>query len=122
MVNEEDAHQFPDDSTGLVWYPPCGADVRDRSTWAWLPGSIVSQCAADEWCVVVEAPELAEPDLACRTETPRRTSSIPCAFATPARSARSASRSGCGQLRRGDIPEVTPLTDRTVPRWAARDP
>ena len=39
-----------------------GVDARDRNAWAWLPGSIVSQCGPDEWCVVVEDPELAEPD------------------------------------------------------------
>jgi hypothetical protein len=61
-INEENVSQFPDDSTVLVWYPPCGADARDRSTWAWLPGSIVSQCCPDEWYVVVEVPKLAEPD------------------------------------------------------------
>jgi hypothetical protein len=45
MTNEiEDANapRFPDDSTVLVWYPPYGVDARDRSAWAWLPGSIVS--------------------------------------------------------------------------------
>jgi hypothetical protein len=61
-INEDDGSRFPEGTTVLVWYPPCGADVRDRSTWAWLAGSIVSQCCLDEWCIVVEAPELAEPD------------------------------------------------------------
>ncbi|MGH3374857.1 MAG: hypothetical protein ACRDP6_08965 [Actinoallomurus sp.] len=60
--NEESAPRFPEGSTVLVWYPPRGANERDRSTWAWLPGSVVTQCCEDEWCIVVEAPELAETD------------------------------------------------------------
>jgi hypothetical protein len=55
-------NEFPDDSTVLVWFPPPGADDNDRSTWAWLPGTILSQCAPDEWHVVVEVYELAFPD------------------------------------------------------------
>jgi hypothetical protein len=60
--NEQSAPRFPEGSTVLVWHPPCGADTRDRSTWAWLPSSVVSQCCTDEWCIVVEAPALAESD------------------------------------------------------------
>jgi hypothetical protein len=61
-INEENAPRLPDGSPVLVWYPPYGVDAHDRSAWAWLPGSIVSQCCSDEWCVVVEDPKLAEPD------------------------------------------------------------
>lgn len=61
MTIENDG-RFPDDSPVLVWYPPPGADNRDRSTWVWLPGSILGQCCTDEWYVVVEAPALAEED------------------------------------------------------------
>jgi hypothetical protein len=57
--NEESALQFAEGSTVLVWYPPRGADDHDRSTWAWLPGSVVGKCCLDEWCIVVEAPALA---------------------------------------------------------------
>ncbi|MFL6053305.1 MAG: hypothetical protein ACJ72W_10375 [Actinoallomurus sp.] len=60
--NEESTPQSPEGSTVLVWYPPRGTDERDRNKWAWLPGSIVSQCCPDEWCIAVEASELAEPD------------------------------------------------------------
>jgi hypothetical protein len=38
------------------------ADPHDRDTWAWLPGSILSQCGRNEWHVVIEVPALAEPD------------------------------------------------------------
>lgn len=61
-INKGNDLRFPDGSTVLVWYPPHGVDARDRSGWAWLPGAIVSHCCTDEWCIVVEAPELAEPD------------------------------------------------------------
>lgn len=57
-----DNDPFPEDSAVLVWYPPLNADERNRETWAWLPGSIVSQCCPDEWCVVVEVDALGEPD------------------------------------------------------------
>lgn len=60
--NEESAARFPEESLVLVRYPPRGAEERDRRMWAWLPGSVVSQCCEDEWCIVVESPELAEPD------------------------------------------------------------
>lgn len=39
---------YPDDTAVLVWYPPLGANERDHEAWAWLPGSIVSQCGPDE--------------------------------------------------------------------------
>ena len=61
-INDERAPRFTEGATVLVRYPLPGADDHDRSTWAWLPGTIVSQCCPDEWYVVVEAPELAEPD------------------------------------------------------------
>ncbi|GAA1024675.1 hypothetical protein Aple_103640 [Acrocarpospora pleiomorpha] len=54
--------QFPDDAPVLVRYPLPGADPMDRSTWAWLPGSILSQCGPDEWSVLVEVPAPAIPD------------------------------------------------------------
>jgi hypothetical protein len=53
---------FPDDSPVLVWFPLPDANSHDRSSWSWLPGSILSQCGPDEWHVVVEVPALAEPD------------------------------------------------------------
>lgn len=59
-INEENVPQLSDGEAVLVWY--CGADEHDRSTSARLPDSIVSQGCPDEWCIIVEAPELAEPD------------------------------------------------------------
>jgi hypothetical protein len=54
--------RFPDDSPVWVWYPPSGsaqAEMPQRDHWAWLPGSIISQCGPDEWQIVVEVRELA---------------------------------------------------------------
>lgn len=54
--------RFPEDSPVWVWYPPKGnkqAETVPRDQWEWLPGSILSQCAADEWRIIVEVPELA---------------------------------------------------------------
>jgi hypothetical protein len=58
----EPPKSFPNDSFVLVWYPPVDAKDADRTSWAWLPGTIISRVAHDEWYVAVEAPELAEPD------------------------------------------------------------
>jgi hypothetical protein len=41
---------FPDHSHVLVWYP-LDANDADRTTWAWLPGTIMFRCGPDEWCV-----------------------------------------------------------------------
>jgi hypothetical protein len=82
-IKINDQSEFPDHTPVLVWYPPPGADDHDQRTWAWLPGSILSQCGPDEWHVVIEVPELAEPDPpddaralrnipACAGPTPRR--------------------------------------------------
>jgi hypothetical protein len=84
-INEENTTRFPDGSAVLVWYPPRDADDHDPATWAWLPGSIVSQRGPDEWCIVVEAPELAEPDLSQPDEDERGILLYPCASATPAK-------------------------------------
>jgi hypothetical protein len=54
--------RFPDDSPVWVWYPPEGdkqSGSPPREQWAWLPGSILSQCGPSEWLVVVEVRELA---------------------------------------------------------------
>jgi hypothetical protein len=61
-IKINDQSEFPDHTPVLVWYPPPGADDHDQRTWAWLPGSILSRCGPDEWHVVIEVPELAEPD------------------------------------------------------------
>jgi hypothetical protein len=52
--------KFPDDSPVEVRYPLNPDDEHgDRSRWPWLPGSIVSQSAPDEWYVCVEVRALA---------------------------------------------------------------
>jgi hypothetical protein len=79
-INEENTFRFPDNSTVLVWYSPRGADPGDRSTWAWLPGSILDQCCPDEWRVVVEAPELAEPDTSVPNDDAREKLLYPVCF------------------------------------------
>jgi hypothetical protein len=52
--------KFPDDNAVEVRYPlNQDQEQGDRSRWPWLPGSIVSQGAPDEWCVCVEVRALA---------------------------------------------------------------
>ena len=57
-------------------------ELGDRSAWPWLPGSILSQCAPDEWHVCVEARELAVLD--DRSPAPAGTADedlfFPCCF------------------------------------------
>ncbi|HEY7488222.1 MAG TPA: hypothetical protein VH912_27515 [Streptosporangiaceae bacterium] len=61
-MHNDAPNPFPNDSLVLVWYPPVDANDADRTSWAWLPGTIISRVAPDEWYVAIEAPELAEPN------------------------------------------------------------
>ena len=59
-MDEHNDGRFPDDSPVLVRYLLSRQEERgDRSTWPWLPGSILSQCGPDGWYVCVEVRELA---------------------------------------------------------------
>jgi hypothetical protein len=42
-----------------VRYPLPDSDQRDRSSWPWLPGTILAVCGLDEWQICIEARELA---------------------------------------------------------------
>ncbi|MFG1997774.1 hypothetical protein ACGFNU_01350 [Spirillospora sp. NPDC048911] len=54
---------FPEDTPVLVWYPPPGANDQDRTSWAWLPGTVLERCGPDEWSVVIDGrDDLSEPD------------------------------------------------------------
>jgi hypothetical protein len=59
-MNSQNANQFPDEAAVLVWYP-LGANDEDRDAWAWLPGSIITRCGPEEWCIVVEVDLLGDP-------------------------------------------------------------
>jgi hypothetical protein len=61
MTNEtQNDGRFPDDSPVWVWYPPqAETNCPPRDKWAWLPGSILSQCGPDEWHIVVEVRKVA---------------------------------------------------------------
>ena len=59
MTYIENDGKFPDGSAVRVRYPAPGADEHDRETWPLLPGSVFDQCAADQWHVVIQVPELA---------------------------------------------------------------
>jgi hypothetical protein len=59
-MDEDNDGRFPDHSSIVVRYPRnLREELGNRSEWPWLPGSILSQCAPDEWNVCVEARELA---------------------------------------------------------------
>ena len=51
--------RFPEGSAVRVRYPAPGADENDRETWPLLPGSVLGQCAADKWHVVLDVRDLA---------------------------------------------------------------
>jgi hypothetical protein len=54
------ASGYADDTRVLVRYPTTEEqEAGDRADWPWLPGTIVEQCGAGEWEIVVEARELA---------------------------------------------------------------
>ncbi len=63
-MHSQDApnRHFQEDDQVLVWFPPKDANTQDRDTWSWLPGTVLTQCAPDEWCVIVEVPSLSCPD------------------------------------------------------------
>jgi hypothetical protein len=50
---------WDEDDPVEVWYPLPGDDEHDRSSWSWLPGTIIAVCGPDEWQVCVEVRELA---------------------------------------------------------------
>jgi hypothetical protein len=52
---------FPDDALVLVRYPM--TNNEQRGVWSWLPGTILSQCGADEWHVRIDVDALAELDM-----------------------------------------------------------
>ena len=59
-MDEDNDGRFPDGSPVEIRYPRTRQEeLGDRSAWLWLPGSILSQCAPDEWRVCVEVRELA---------------------------------------------------------------
>jgi hypothetical protein len=60
-IKDKGEPKFPDDSPVLVLYSLPHAHPHARGMWAWLPGSVFSQCGPDEWHVVIEVPALAEP-------------------------------------------------------------
>ena len=59
MAYVENDGRFPDGSAVRVPSPAPGADEHDRGTWPLLPGSVLGQCAADQWHVVITVRELA---------------------------------------------------------------
>jgi hypothetical protein len=48
-----------EDDAVEVRYPLPDSDRHDRSSWPWLPGTILAVCGPDEWQVCVEVRELA---------------------------------------------------------------
>jgi hypothetical protein len=62
-MDEDNDGRFPDDSRVEVRYPrTLKEEPGDRAEWPWLPGSILSQCAPDEWRVCVQVREPATLD------------------------------------------------------------
>jgi hypothetical protein len=48
------AQAWQEDDVVEVRYPLPGNDKHDRSSWPWLPGTILAVCGPDEWQVCVE--------------------------------------------------------------------
>ena len=102
-MDEDNDGRFPDDSPVLVRYPRDKEERGDRSAWAWLPGTILSQCGPDEWHVCVEARELAVLDDGSRPRPERRTEncSTRAVSGTPARSGAPLMGRGCDPCSSG---------------------
>jgi hypothetical protein len=58
-VEEITSGPWHEDDAVEVRYPLPDSDQHDRSSWPWLPGTILAVCGPDEWQVCVEARELA---------------------------------------------------------------
>lgn len=48
-----------EDDSVEVRYPLPESDQDDRSSWPWLPGTVLGVCGPDEWQVCVEVRDLA---------------------------------------------------------------
>lgn len=59
MAYVDNDGRFPDGSAVRVRAQAPGVDEHDPGTWPWLPGSVLGQCAADQWHVAIEVRELA---------------------------------------------------------------
>jgi hypothetical protein len=82
-MDQDNDGRFPDDSPVEIRYPRTRREEQgDRSTWPWLPGSILEQCGPDEWYVCVEVRELAllEDGRRAPRGTPGRDLYYPCCF------------------------------------------
>ena len=53
------AGAWHEDDSVEVRFPLPGDGQSNRSSWPWLPGTILEVCGPDEWQVCVEARELA---------------------------------------------------------------
>ena len=76
-INTNDAETITsgpwrEDDSVEVRYPLPDSDKHDRSSWPWLPGTILAVCGPDEWQVCVEVRDLAtlEDGRSPRRDTP----------------------------------------------------
>jgi hypothetical protein len=71
-----------EDDSVEVRYPLPDSDKHERSSWPWLPGTILAVCGPDEWQVCVEVRELAtlEDGRPPRRNTPDRKLFYPLCF------------------------------------------
>lgn len=59
----ENDGRFPDGSSIRVRFPQNQTqETGPRELWPWLPGTVLEQCGPNEWLILVEHPDLAEPD------------------------------------------------------------
>jgi hypothetical protein len=79
----ESQTQFPDETPVEVRFPRTKQEEQgDRSSWLWLPGSVLEQVGPDEYRVCVEVRELAvRADGSPATpRTPQNKLYYPCCF------------------------------------------
>jgi hypothetical protein len=60
IINSSDTTgMWHEDDPVEVPFPLPGSDLDNRSSWPWLPGTILEVCGPNEWQVCVEVRELA---------------------------------------------------------------
>jgi hypothetical protein len=81
-VSNDTPGAWHEDDSVEVRFPLPGSEQSDRTSWPWLPGTVLAVCGPDEWQVCVEVRELAtlEDGRPSRRDTPDHKLFYPVCF------------------------------------------
>jgi hypothetical protein len=99
IISDHKTGAWREDDSVEVRYPLSGSDLDKRSSWPWLPGTILEVCGPSEWQVCVEVRELAtlEDGRVPQRNTPDHQLFYPVCFrdSSEIRSRRATNERGC---------------------------